>query len=204
MAQKRGIHNILNIPFIYIFIQNIFAHKKTKNFWNKMIGNIKDKNILDVGCGPGKDSLSFKGANYIGIDISKEYIDEAKNKYSSFGKFYHLSIEEIESLQFSEFDIIILKGVIHHLNDNQLLDFLEKVQNKLSSQAKILTSDPVFTKKQNFISKKLISLDRGKNVRFDHEYDQLIEGSNFKIKSSTLIKQNFPPYQRYLMEIVSK
>ena len=84
MSQRKGIHNILNIPIIYNFIQKVFYHKKTRKIWNKMVGDLKDKNILDVGCGPGKDSLLYKDSNYIGIDISKEYIDEAINKYSKY------------------------------------------------------------------------------------------------------------------------
>lgn len=204
MAQRTGIHSILNNPFIYNFIQYVFTHKKTMDFWDKLIGDVNNKTILDVGCGPGKDALLFLGSNYIGVDLSKEYIDEAKSKYSEYGTFYQLSIDDIETLEISNIDIIILKGVVHHLNDSQVLNFLKKIKDKMSEDGRIFTIDPVFTTKQNIISKQFISFDRGKDVRYNNEYDSLVEKSDFKINSSFLIKQTFPPYQRYLMEIVKK
>jgi 2-polyprenyl-3-methyl-5-hydroxy-6-metoxy-1,4-benzoquinol methylase len=45
-----------------------------------VIGNIKDKNILDLGCGSGKYSIVFAemGAIVTGVDISKKQIELAQ------------------------------------------------------------------------------------------------------------------------------
>ena len=74
--QKGGIYSILKKPVIYEFIQWIFRDEKTNKKWNKLINSFNNEIILDVGCGTGKTSLDFlKSKKYIGIDVSKEYID---------------------------------------------------------------------------------------------------------------------------------
>lgn len=199
MAQRSGFHNILNIPVVYNTVQKLFFHKKSIDLWKKLVGESKGVTILDIGCGPGKESMKFKDSNYIGIDISEDYIREAKLKYGSSGNFYTLSIDDIEKLPSQNIDIVVLKGVLHHLNDSQIFEFLNKIESKLSPDAKIIASDPVYTLHQNPISKTIISMDRGKNVRTDEGYRQLAKGSKFSVVYSEVIKQKFPPYQRHFM-----
>lgn len=199
MAQRRGFHRILNVPLVYNTVQKIFFHKRSKTLWEKLVGDYQGVSILDVGCGPGKESVKFEGSNYVGIDISEEYIDEAKTKYSSNGKFYKLSIDDIDKLPSKDLDIVILKGVLHHLNDSQISRFLDNIKSKLTPDAKIIASDPVFTVNQDPISKAIISMDRGKNVRTDEGYRQLTDMSEFSVVYSAVITQKFPPYQRHFM-----
>lgn len=46
----------------------------------KLLGNVKGKKILEIGCGGGQCSISFakKGARCIGIDISEKQLEYAK------------------------------------------------------------------------------------------------------------------------------
>jgi len=46
----------------------------------QLLGDITGKNILEIGCGGGQCSIAFakKGANVIGIDISKEQVKYAR------------------------------------------------------------------------------------------------------------------------------
>jgi ubiquinone/menaquinone biosynthesis C-methylase UbiE len=47
----------------------------------KLLGNVKGKNILEIGCGGGQCSIAFakKGAHCTGIDISEEQLNFAKS-----------------------------------------------------------------------------------------------------------------------------
>ena len=128
MAQRGGVHRILEIPIFYNFIQLVFSHKKTNLIWNQLIEEGRHGIVLDVGCGPGNRSNYFSNSKaYLGVDISEVYINEAKNKYGGFGEFHVLSATEIDRLSCSSFDLVILNGVFHHLSDEEVSEFLNKV-----------------------------------------------------------------------------
>lgn len=79
MAQRKGFHLILEVPFIYNFVQQVFQHEPTKSVWNRLIAERMSGFVLDVGCGPGNQSRAFASSKkYVGIDISETYISEAK------------------------------------------------------------------------------------------------------------------------------
>jgi len=46
-----------------------------------LLGNLRKKSLIDIGCGPGNYSVEFakKGANVLGIDLSQKMLDKARN-----------------------------------------------------------------------------------------------------------------------------
>jgi len=94
----------------------------------KLTGNVKNKKVLDLGCGPGIHAkiLTKKGAKVIGIDYSKESIRLAKIE-SPKSLFF---VGDIEKLPFEshKFDIIFSAMVIGHLKDwNKVLNEVHRV-----------------------------------------------------------------------------
>ena len=90
----------------------------------QILGDIKGKKVLDVGCGTG--SLSYyiaqEGANLIGIDLSENLIEYCEEQSKNLG----LSIEfrvmnaQIPDFEENSFDIILGSRIIHHLPDVDL------------------------------------------------------------------------------------
>jgi ubiquinone/menaquinone biosynthesis C-methylase UbiE len=80
---------------------------------------IRDKNVLDLGCGNGKYAflLSQFSKKYIGIDISKEQIINAKkkNKNHKNTKFICSSAEKIK-VSSKSIDIVISTWVLGTIN----------------------------------------------------------------------------------------
>ena len=82
----------------------------------------KNKDVLEIGCGIGTDTISFlrNGANVIAVDISEESIKIAKQRAKLFNlnnsvNFIKCNIEEIDSfITNKKFDLIYSFGVIHH------------------------------------------------------------------------------------------
>ena len=166
MSQKtKGIYSILSKPQFYSIFQMImsgtsFRRMIVKNFIKK-----KNVNILDIGCGPAEILDSLPQVNYFGYDINSEYIDYAKNKYKDRGNFYYKKFTEKELKKLPKFDYILLFGILHHLEDKEVYNLLKLAKKVLKKNGRILTEDPILMTKQNILSKFIIKMDRGANVR---------------------------------------
>ena len=81
----------------------------------------KDMAILEIGCGEGGNLLPFAklGCNVLGVDISKNRINEAKQLFAQenvYGTFICDNIFSITGYD-NKFDIIICHDVIEHIVD---------------------------------------------------------------------------------------
>jgi len=95
----------------------------------KLLGNIKGKKILDLGCGPGfyLSKLKKRGAKVKGIDFSKELIRIAKQENPDVEIKYG-DITKNLSYKNSEFDAIISPLVLGHIKDwNSVLKGVRRV-----------------------------------------------------------------------------
>lgn len=92
--------------------------------FKKMIGNVKSKKILDVGCGRGDLSLYLaqQGANVIGIDLSNNHIDLCKTRANNLNLKVNFMVMNAQVPDFEDnvFDIIVGSRIIHHLPDIEL------------------------------------------------------------------------------------
>lgn len=80
-----------------------------------LVGDLKGKKVLDVGCGTGRllGELKLFGADIVACDVSSEMLKLAKKKYPSVE-----TVEaDIEDLPFEDgtFDLVIATFVIVHL-----------------------------------------------------------------------------------------
>jgi 2-polyprenyl-3-methyl-5-hydroxy-6-metoxy-1,4-benzoquinol methylase len=117
--------------------------------------SISDK-ILDVGCCSGEvaNDLAQKAELVIGVDIRKDYIEDAKAKYHRDNlRFFEgdASKLDLNSLGLKEFDAIILSNILEHLNDRvTFLRGLAAVSNKILLRVPMLDRDwLVVWKKEN-------------------------------------------------------
>ena len=95
--------------------------------------DMKEINILDVGCGTGNHAEFFlKKAKYDGVDINGEMIQKAKEKNIN-GNFYAQSIEDYSSSNRSKYNLAVsLFSVVNHLLDvDSLFSFFEDIHTCL-------------------------------------------------------------------------
>ena len=201
MSQRKSLYRLLEIPLVYNFVQWIFGHKETESAWHTLVKDHENKIILDIGCGFGEDSVFFrKSKKYIGIDILKTSIASAKIHYSNYGDFYCCPIEKIDQLPIKDIDLVVLRGVFHHLSDSVIDEFLVKIKSKMTAKGTICSLDTVFVGKR-MVGNMVASLDRGKFVRTASDLRNIVS-NRMRIKSEQTIIQKFPPFQRILLEII--
>ena len=155
--------------------------------------NIKNLNILDLGCGGGLicEPLTRLGAKVTGVDFVKENIDAAKvHAIENNLKITYLK-QDLENLNLKKkYDIIIIFEVIEHLNN--ISEFIKNIKLHLKQNGNLLIS----TINRNIIS-KIFAIDLAENLlnwipKETHDYNKLVkpkeltnilEKENFKIKN---------------------
>ncbi|GAW97456.1 MULTISPECIES: class I SAM-dependent methyltransferase [Colwellia] len=101
----------------------------------------KPLNILDFGCGPGRDLMTFKlmGHNPIGLDGSKAFCLMAK-KYSDCNtlnqQFLHLDLKA------HKFDGIFANASLFHIPSQELVSVLKVLHHSLRPNGILFSSNP--------------------------------------------------------------
>ncbi|USH04102.1 class I SAM-dependent methyltransferase [Grimontia kaedaensis] len=86
-----------------------------------MLGDIKEKNILDLGCGSGVYAgyfLSEGAASVTCLDFSAEMVNIVKNKFNKRVSAYAQDLSEgLPKEADGQYDVIVCPLVIHYLKD---------------------------------------------------------------------------------------
>jgi len=105
---------------------------------------IKEVNILEIGCGWGKflKALDYNGyTNISGIDVSPEQINIAKNVVGLKNVTVKDAIEYVDSLK-ENLDCVILSDVLEHLENDYAVELFSKIYVKLNTGGKIIVQVP--------------------------------------------------------------
>ncbi len=157
-------------PLYFIFLRKVIELNFRKQ--KKIIGEVfKDqtmKKILDVGCGTGEYSDCFNPQNYIGIDISHDYIKHARKT-----KDRKFLVMDATNLSFPNncFDIILIVAILHHLDDKQASRVLKEAKRVLKSNGRILIMEDAKIKDlDNLIVRFIQRYDLGAKIRTPQTY----------------------------------
>lgn len=196
---------VLNYAFFYKLFKFIVSGNYSKKFAKEYIKAKNFDNILDIGCGTS-EILNYlpKKCNYTGIDINQNYIKKAKQIHNNKGTFIVGSFEEITKLNKDQYDLILCIGLLHHLNDDEIINLLTESKKLLKMNGRLITFDGCYTKNQPWIKKKILSMDRGKFVRDTKSYCKLIDyvfpNNNYNITNNLI---NIP-YTHIIFECVKQ
>jgi len=119
-----------------------------------LLGNLRGKSLIDIGCGPGAYSVDFakRGANVLGVDISRKMLDKARNNAKMKNIPLTLQKADAHSLPYKDdsFDVAILIFMI--LNSKTI----EEAARVLKHGGLLLVSDthPTLEAKGHWESEK--------------------------------------------------
>lgn len=196
-----GIRSILSHPFVYRLFQLCLGAKKgRREYVQKYVRPVHCDKILDIGCGCA-EILDFLPSHidYFGFDLDNSYIEYAKNKFGSRGRFICNDVNNLIS-DLPQFDIILASGVLHHLNDNEAVKLFNLAASSLKDTGRMLTIDCCYIENQSKLAKFFISKDRGQNIRSPEGYESLAK--QFFKELRTEVKHNLLriPYTHFIME----
>jgi tellurite methyltransferase len=157
-----------------------FTQKKIK---------LKKANVLDVGCGNGRDAFFFAKKNHVvlGIDISKEVIQKNSKKKNRNLEFKKFDIEK--DMLKKKFDVIYCRFFLHTINqilEKKLITLIKKVKNERTM---------VFFEFRNFKDKifgNFKAKDHNKVIEFEKgHFRRIIDPKIFKKKFLSQTKSKF-------------
>jgi ubiquinone/menaquinone biosynthesis C-methylase UbiE len=108
----------------------------------ELIGDVKGKRVLDIGCGTGRYCLHLakKGAKVVGIDSSPKMLEYAQRKVTPDCQF-ELHLGKIEEIDFpsKHFDIVVSALTLSHIS--KLEPVIKKTSRILKSKGRLIISD---------------------------------------------------------------
>lgn len=170
-----------DIQSIDILKSNQVCTAPEMRYITDILGNIKGKTLLDVGCGLGEASVYFAmlGANVTACDLSEGMLSVTSKLAEINGvsvKTHLASAEELNLQKRNKFDIIYMGNLLHHVD---ILITINKIKPHLKKDGIFVSWDPLYYN-------PVINIYRifAKNLRTPDEHP-------LKIKDIKLFEKNF-------------
>lgn len=172
-----GVKAILARPWVYRLFQRAVGAARLRSVYvRNYVRPFPGAHVLDIGCGPGDILDSLPNTRYVGVDLSPEYIREARERYGSRGEFVCRSVSDLVVEQAGAFDIVLANGVLHHLDDAEADSLIAVARQALKPGGRFVSFDGCYSPGQNAVARWMLDNDRGTHVRRREEYLCLARG----------------------------
>jgi len=196
----RRLRSILAVPGIYqLFFNLIGAPHRSRTLVREYIRPQKGCRILEIGCGPGTIVPFLPECEYLGFDLSPDYIQKARKRYP-YARFVCERVSHYALPGAAYFDTVLALGILHHLDDVEALQLFQIAHQALKTAGRLITLDGVWTNHQSRTARYLLARDRGQFVRTEEAYMRIAAHSFSEIKSSIRHGLLRIPYTHIILE----
>lgn len=115
--------------------------------WINDTTSLKDKNILEIGCGTGSSTVALaeQGAVVTGIDIDEGALSVARERSKAYGikaKFIALNADQLpKTFGENEFDIVIFFACLEHMTISERLTSLQYAWEMLPPEGLLIITE---------------------------------------------------------------
>lgn len=194
------IEKLSDYPRFFLFCRGLLEANFTviRKTIREHLGAGSGRRVLDVACGPGAFSDMFSDDTYSGVDLNPKYIRFAKDNHR--GDF---SVQDARKLDFPDgvFDVALVYGLLHHLNDDDVTAVLEGMKRVLRPGGRALFIEDIPTESRlNLIGHLLHWAENGHYIRPAGDYRALLEPM-FQLEEEQLFRSGVCDY--YMARVVS-
>jgi 2-polyprenyl-3-methyl-5-hydroxy-6-metoxy-1,4-benzoquinol methylase len=205
-----GLRTFLTNPTVYVFFQRLLGGRGVgaflaTNFW-KLKGG---ETVVDIGCASGfvLDYMPVD-VRYYGVDISKKYIDAAQKKFSARGNFLLGTAQDLlnngGNALLKKVDLVTCNGLLHHLTDDEAIEILEISKQFLRPGGRLVCLEATFLTRQTRLSKQMVNMDRGRYVRSEQQWKDLLARSFDNFSTSVVTGLIRIPYTHIVIQCVNE
>ncbi len=156
----------------------------------------QQRRFLDFGCGTGQFAADFPPDRYVGMDLTRPYV-----QYAGAHRQGSYSVMDGSALGLSDqsFDAALVLGVIHHLPDTLVRASVVELHRVLKPGATLLVIEDVPPPSIWNVPGHLMHwLDRGDHIRTDADYRALF-APHFEVQRSYHMRSGVCDYGVYLL-----
>ena len=192
---------VLSLPVVYrLFSTLLGAHQSRTECVAEYIRPKVGDRVLDCGCGPADLFEYLPGVDYVGIDMDAAYVAEAQSRFGDRASFRLGPLGAETMTEEAHYDLVLAWGVLHHLDDDQVREFMRLAHRSLKATGRLVTLDPCYTEGQSRVARFLLDRDRGQHVRSREEWPRLVTPT---FSSATFLLRHDllrVPYTHLIME----
>jgi SAM-dependent methyltransferase len=161
--------------------------------------------VLDLGCGFGDYAPYFsERARYVGIDHNPEYVETARKMHgNASATFVAADVTDPEVAKHGPFDLVMISGVLHHLDDEAVTQLAGNIVPLLRPGGRFVALEAVFDPEQGLLARLIIASDRGRFVRDAAGYRHLLAGSFAAVNSKTVNGMLRIPYTHLIISAIA-
>jgi SAM-dependent methyltransferase len=185
---ETGLRKWLRVPGLYKLFQDAIGGNRLRKWFIQTHVRAKpgDK-VIDIGCGPGQILPWLPRVEYIGFDVNGSYIASAQQKYGDKATFIVGDSSTVwDNARFQSADIVIGLGILHHLDDEQASHCVRFAHRALKKGGRFVCLEACWVADQGFLSRYVMSRDRGQHIRTEESYraltDEVFEKAEFWVQ----------------------
>ena len=205
MQRTDGLHRVLTSATVYSLFQSLVGAPRLRSWLAEHFWQIRSGyKVVDIGCGPG-DVLPYlpEGIEYIGFDPSEAYITLATSRFADRPGTTFLrgiAADFANDPRFREADVVLCNGVLHHLDDREVEGVLRFAHDILKPGGAFRCLEACFLEHQALLSRWIMGLDRGGNIRGEAAWRDLLRGCFDPFRTEVKTDLLRLPYVHILLE----
>lgn len=183
---------LLSNVHVYIALQKGLGADRLRRLALEVANVQPGSSVLDVGCGPAYylDQLPADIV-YHGFDTHEPYLAFARKRWPH-AVFHHGVFNEEGLPESTRFDVMLLLGLLHHVDDAEAASLLALCAHRLAPGGRLVSADTAYVSGQRRVARWVADNDRGEYVRAPIQYRRLAEMAFGQVEGAVLDVMRIP------------